>query len=60
VEAHKIFKSIGALEGANHTMVVILEYAFSGATLLVVLSYVLHDLVVSVYRHWKGGLREPA
>ena len=56
VQAHHIFKKLGDLEGIGSTTAAILEISFTGATLAIVLSYVAHDVLISVARHWKGGL----
>jgi hypothetical protein len=57
VQAHHYIESIGKLGAISGTIAIILEVAFNIATALIVLSYVAHDLYVSVRRHWKGGSR---
>lgn len=56
VKAHYYIEEMGTLEGVSGDIAVGLEIAFNVVTALIVLSYIAHDLYISVRRHWRGGL----
>lgn len=57
VGSHHLVKKIGTLDGVSGILATALEMAFNTATCSIVLSYIAHDVYVSVRRHWKGRRR---
>ena len=55
VTANGIFEKIGTLDGTSRSFAATLEIVFNVALFAVILSYVAHDVFVSIRRHWRGG-----